>query len=366
LFFLISVPGELLSNNTLERSAEETARAASTIEISVKGKWYKVPALYVNGNPIITKGGLMKTAVVDAEEWLPTEIEDPQLCVEKLKDRRLHKLRADLFTFTQKPTATDRKYDYRMELDSIAAVRTTSFQTWWEKLPQESRKNVRRSQKRGVVVTVRELDDELYKDLVELNNDSSIRQGKSYTHYGKSVDQVKKDQESFAGRRELIWAHADGELVGLLKLVYRGDVASILHLIPKVSQQDKRPANALIAKAVELCAARGVLLLTFGMFNYGNKRESSLKEFKVRNGFEEVLVPRYYVPLSVWGQIGMRMGLHRGLVGVLPEGALAMGVWVRARLYSVKQFFSRCSSVAERSNRNRQTECSNPPAGSNS
>jgi hypothetical protein len=309
---------------------------ASTIEISVKGKWTRVPALAIDDNAIIVKGSWMKTAIVNAEEWLPEEIEDPRLCIEQLKDRRSHQLRADIFTFTQKPSATNRKYDYPMELDSVAAVRTSNYQAWWGGLPQESRKNVRRSQKRGVVLAVKELDDESCRDLMSLNNDSAVRQGKSYTHYGKTFEQVKKDQESFFGRRELVWAYADGELVGFLKMVYRGDVASILHLIPKMSQQDKRPANALIAKAVELCAARGISMLTFGMFNYGNKRESSLKEFKTRNGFEEVLVPRYYVPLSLWGAVGMRFGLHRGLVGVLPHRVITFGTGIRAKLYDVR------------------------------
>ena len=230
-----------------------------------------------------------------------------RVCIKALKDQRVHSLRADIFSFTQKPPVTTRKYDYHMECDSVAVAHTASFQDWWDKLPQETRKNVRRSQKRGVVVTLKELDDELCRGLVDLNNDSSIRQGKRYTHFGKSLDQVKEDQ----------------------------------------------------------CAAKGISWLTFGMFNYGNKRESSLREFKIRNGFEEVLVPRYYAPLSVKGAVCMRLGLHRGLVGMLPHSLIVLGTKAREKLYTVKQSIGRCSSMVEQSNRNRQTGCSNPPAGSN-
>ena len=38
----------------------------------------------------------------------------------------------------------------------------------------------------------------------------------------------------------------------------RRKLASILQFLPKASQQDKRPANALIAKAVEICETKGI------------------------------------------------------------------------------------------------------------
>ena len=88
--------------------------------------------------------------------------------------------------------------------------------------------------------------------------------------------------------------------MGFLKLVYRGDVAAVLQLNSKTAHYDKRPANALLTKAVELCVARGISHLTYGLFNYGNKGDTPLREFKMRHGFREMLVPMYYVPLTVW------------------------------------------------------------------
>src|SRR5438552_1655252 len=81
---------------------------------------------------------------------------------------------------------------------------------------------------------------------------------------------------------------------------------------------DKRPANALIAKAVEICEAKGVRYLTYGNFHYGNKGIDRLLEFKIRNGFEAILMPRFYVPLTLKGALCMRLRLHRGLLGILP------------------------------------------------
>ena len=64
-------------------------------------------------------------------------------------------------------------------------------------------------------------------------------------------------------------------LIGVVKLIYRGDVASILTFLPKTSHHDKRPANAIMAKAVELCAEKRINHLIFGKFNYGNKQAYS-------------------------------------------------------------------------------------------
>lgn len=337
----------------------------NTIEISVNGKWTKVPALEVSGKTILVRGTWLKVAAVHDEDWADTELQDPELCVRQLKEERSSGLRADLFTFAQKLPATQPNYDYPMEWDSLAVARTTSFKQWWESLPQETRKNVRRSQKRGVQVSVVPFGDEIIRDLVELNNESPMRQGRPNNHYGKTFDQAKKDYSSFLDRSDLIGAYVGDELIGLVKIIYRGQIASVLQCLSKGSHYDKRPSNAMLAKAVELCEARGISHLTYGMFRHGNKRDNPLLEFKIRNGFEEMLVPRFYVSLTAWGAFCQRTNLHRGLLGILPHQVITMGIRARSRWYNFKQPKSRCSSIAERPNCDRQTERSNPPAGSN-
>jgi hypothetical protein len=306
------------------------------IEISVKGKWVEVPSLNIEGKTIVIKGRWIKVAAVHDEEWLEEECQDPELCVEALKEHSSGELRADIFTFTQKVPSQSPQYAYPMDLDSIAAVRTNSYRVWWEGLPQESRKNVRRSQKRGVTISSREFDSDLIQGIVGINNDARIKQGRLNDHYGKSLDQVIRDQESFCDRSEFICAQVGNEMIGYLKLVYRGDVAAILNLSCKASHFDKRPSNALLAKAIELCEARGISHLTYGRFNYGNKRNSPLREFKIRNGFEEMLMPRFYIPLTTWGAICVRLKLYRGLVGILPESVIALGVGVRSKWYTMR------------------------------
>lgn len=324
--------------------------AGNSVETSVKGKWIKVPALQVNGKTIIVRGRWIKVGLVHDEDWLETELEDPELCAKMLKEQGCHGVLADILTFSQKLPAIIPKFNYPMEWDSVAAVRTTSFKDWWEKLPQETRKNVRRSQKRGVVVSIKNFDDDLAREITSVNNDSPLRQQVPFWHYGKTVDQVRKDQSSFLDRSEFICAYYCRELIGFLKLVYRGEIASILQFLPKASHQDKRPANALIAKAIELCEAKGLLYLTYGNFIYGNKRDTSLLEFKIRNGFEEILVPRFYVPLTRKGALALELKLHRGLIGILPESAIRILLSARAIFYRLKTSMGRCSSMAERPN----------------
>jgi hypothetical protein len=314
-------------------SSSPTTGSQHTIEINSQGNWISVPALHVAGKNIIVQGKRMSVAKVHDEDWLETELESPQECIELLKKQRARGLRADIFTFAQKPSRVNPMYEYPMERDSVAAIRLTSFKEWWEKLPQEARKNVRRSQKRGVTVELRAFDEQLVKGIADVNNDSPIRQRERNLYYGRSLEQIRKDYSSFLERSDFICAFAGEEMIGFLKLVYRGEVASILNFTPKASHADKRPANALIAKAVELCDAKGIQYVTYGKYSYGNKRNSPLTEFKDRNGFEEILVPRFYVPLTNWGRICLGLKLHRGLLGLLPEGVINMGIRAREKWY---------------------------------
>jgi hypothetical protein len=105
-----------------------------------------------------------------------------------------------------------------------------------------------------------------------------------------------------------------------------------MQILAKSAHQDKRPMNALIAKAVEVCHQNGTRFLVYGKFNYGNKRNSQLTEFKRRNGFEEMRFPRYYVPLTMKGNIALKLKLHRSLLELLPPTVIRVLWWTRAGL----------------------------------
>src|SRR5262249_29878333 len=127
------------------------------------------------------------------------------------------------------------------------------------------------------------------------------------------------------------------ELVGFIKMVYMGEIAGILQLLCKKRHYDKRPANALLARAVELCHKKGLKYLIYGQYIYGNKSDSSLTEFKRRNGFEQILIPRYYMPLTVKGKIAFQAGLHHGLKQLLPKSTLDFAIKLRSMWYEKTQ-----------------------------
>jgi len=315
------------------------------VEIRVKGRWITIPAVNVDGKKLIATGKWLRIAKVRGEEMAERELENPEVYIEKLKGDANDRLKADIFTFTQKLPETQPKYPYRMEWDSVAAIHLTSFKEWWEGLPQETRKNVRRSQKRAVTITIKEFDDDLIQGIRQVNDESPLRQGMRNGYYGKSYEETKKLYGEFVGRCDFICAYVSDELIGFLHLVYRGDVAAILNLTTKQSHFDKRPANALMAKMAEVCEAKGISYITYGLYNYGNKRDNPLRTFKIRNGFSEILMPRFFVPLNRWGRICMRVKLHRGLIGILPHSVITFAARARSFWYNSAAFMSRCSST---------------------
>ena len=204
------------------------------------------------------------------------------------------------------------------------------------RLPKVTRKSVRRGYKRGVVAKVNVFDDELVKGIVGIHNETLMKQGEPFAHYGKELSVVKEEYGTYADRSEFLGVYYQNELIGLIKFVYMGKIASIMQIISKEAHYDKRPTNILIAKAVEVCAEKGVLFLIYGKYIYGNKTSNSLTEFKRRTGFEQINIPRYYIPLSFKGKMILKFGLHRGLIGVLPSDAINFLIKLRTRYYQFK------------------------------
>jgi len=88
---------------------------------------------------------------------------------------------------------------------------------------------------------------------------------------------------------------------------------------------------------VEICAQKGVGYFVYGNYTYGNKKDSSLVEFKRRNGFEPLNFPRYYFPLTWKGKIYVALRLYRGPVGLLPGPVLNLLLKIRGRLYAHRE-----------------------------
>jgi hypothetical protein len=300
-------------------------------EIRICGKTLYVPSTEICGRKVIVTGKWIRTAEVKDEGVMEGgTIEDPNLFITKLKESDLA---ADLFTFAQRPPEITPKYNYHREWDNWAAIPTACFEDWWENLPQVSRKNVRRAGRRGVVVKVIPFDDDLVKGVHRVYNSIQVRDGRLFWHYGQDVDSVRRSLATYLDRSEFIGAYLGEELIGFLKMVHVDDTATIFHIISMDEHYDKRPQNALIAKAAEVCAQKAISHLIYGKFIYGNKHRSSLVEFKRRNGFQQVNFPRYYIPLTPRGELFVRLRLYRGLSGLLPEPILYVALSCRDWYY---------------------------------
>lgn len=304
-------------------------------EIKIRGRAVKVPSAVIEGSTVVVTGRWVRTAAVYDEEWLEdVAVTEPEKFLSSLK---VQNLKADLFAFAQRLPALQPMYQYRLEWDNVAAIRTSNFQEWWEKqLPQVTRKSVRRGIKRGVTVRTSEFNDDLVKGIIEIHNDSPMRQGTPFAYYGKGFAEVKKDYGTYPDRSEFLCAYFQDELIGIIKLVYMGKIASIMQILTKSAHYDKRPTNLLITDAVKLCEEKGISFLVYGKYVYGNKTQSSLTEFKRRNGFEMIKFPRYYIPLTIRGKIALKFNLHLGLLWVLPARVISVLGDLRSRYIKVR------------------------------
>jgi hypothetical protein len=286
-------------------------------EIRVKGKSVSVPSTYIDGRTVLSTGTWLKTAILQDEELIEFEtVANPDSFVSQLRDSGLD---ADIFTFGQKlPDATP-KHPYHLEWDNFAIIPITKYAEWWEKRTESSvRRAVRKAAKQGIVVKVAEFDDEFVRGVVGINNETPIRQGREFWHFQKSFDAVKEENSTYPGRNEFLGAYYQDELIGFMRIIYAGKVASVVQLLSMMKHYDKRPANAMIAKAVEVCEQKGMSYLMYCNYVYHDPT-SSLTEFKRRNGFEQMMLPRYYIPLTPKGKIALRLGFHRGLVQRIPK-----------------------------------------------
>ena len=227
-----------------------------------------------NGMDINVAGKFIRIARLSAEGY--EFVDDPLSFISGMKNGNT---RADLFTFIQKLPDTEPMYGYPMEWDNVAALPVTSFENWWTKqLNDKTRNMVRRAEKKGVVVKVVDFDDEFARGITKIYNESPMRQGKPFWHYGKEFETVRRENATFLERSYFIGAYFENELIGFIKLVYEKNFASMMQIISMIQYRDKAPTNKLVAKAVEICADQKIPYLVYAKFSaHGYETERLLE-----------------------------------------------------------------------------------------
>src|SRR5207244_7834207 len=295
----------------------------------------------INGERIMIEGKILRIAKPHAwpqQEWFE-DVENPEVLIGALQKT---KHCPDILTFWQRLPDTQPKYSYAMELDSIAALPIKSYSYWWEKqIDRTARNKARKAEKKGVIVKPATFDDRFIRGRTSIFNETPVRQGRRYLHYGKDFETVKREFSRFLFREEIFGAYLGEELVGFIMLCNAGNYLFLGQIISKIAHRDKAPNNALIAKAVERCAEKGIPYLT-----YANWVEGSLGQFKRSNGFERFDLPRYFVPLTWKGRIYISLKLYRG-ANLLPKGVLRFLKDSRKRFNELRSAQARRSRIVE-------------------
>jgi hypothetical protein len=264
----------------------------------------------IDGQRVMVEGKALRIASFE-QEWYE-DVEDPQTLINEL---RKTEARPDILTFWQRLPDTEPKYSYSMETEAIAALPIKSYSYWWDKqIDCKTRNMVRKSQKKGVTVRMVSFDDEIIRGMTSIFNETPIRQGRPFLHYGKDFQTVKREFSRFLFREEIFGAYVGEELVGFIMLAYAGRYAYLGQIISKIARRDLAPNNALLAKAVERCAEKGIPYLAYALW-----LEDGLGGFKRSNGFERFDLPRYFVPLTPKGKLALKLGFHRGWKGAVPK-----------------------------------------------
>jgi hypothetical protein len=280
---------------------------------------------------VIVQGGLCRVARVDGDGF--KFIVEPEAEVSAL---RRSNIRADLFTFLQKPAEASPQYQYPFEWDNLAVLPISTFDNWWtQQIGFKARNKAKQAEKKGIAVREVPFDDVLVQGIWEIYNEVPVRQGRRFPHYGKSLEAVRSMSATFLDSSTFIGAFDRDKLIGFIKLTCddTGAQAGIMHILSMISYRDKAPTNALVVQAVRSSANLGVSRLVYANFGYGKKVRSSLSDFKERNGFQREDVPRYYVPITRWGALAFRLGLHRRFAEHMPEPVAAKFRELRGRWY---------------------------------
>jgi hypothetical protein len=281
----------------------------------------------INGQRVIVEGKALRIASFE-QEWYE-DLEDPKTLINELSKSEA---KPDILTFWQRLPDTEPKYSYRMELDPIAALPIKSYSFWWdEQIDCKTRNMVRKSQKKDVTVRMVSFDDEIIRGMTSIFNETPIRQGRRFLHYGKDFETVKREFSRFLFREEIFGAYVGDELIGFTMLADAGRYAYLGQIISKIARRDLAPNNALLAKAVERCAEKGIPYLAYALW-----LEDGLGGFKRSNGFERFDLPRYFVPLTRKGKLALRLGFHHGWKGAVPKHLKQPLKNLRKRWYALR------------------------------
>jgi len=308
-----------------------TDAAITREDIRIKGVPVTLDAVRLANQIYLVSGKLLKTASLKYE-W-QEDVKNPAEVVTALKESPI---RIDFLRFWQRIPETEVKYPYYKEWREVAAIPIKSFDHWWTKqINCKTRNMVRKSQKAGVTIVQVDFNDDFVRGVLEIYNQSPIRRGKPFRHYGKDFATVKAALSVDLDEALFVGAYHKNELIGFIKFVIADRYAMVTLILDKIAHRDKAPTNGLIAKVVEICSRRKIPFFAYTLW-----RQGSHGKFQKSVGFEKFRVPEYFIPLTWRGKIALPLRLHRGVRAIIPVSVMPWLLSIRAKWYALK-FFAR-------------------------
>jgi hypothetical protein len=254
--------------------------------------------------------------------------------LEKLDERN-----ADIFTFVERKWCcpiSNVPSNWSKTEDNVALLKIIPYEEWLAKVGKKTRNMVRKAEKSGVRTEIVEASEQLAEGIWKVYNETPVRQGRAFSHYGEPLKDVVALVRS-ARNSIFIGSFFEGELVGFVQLMRGDQVVVMAQILSLQKYWDKAVNNALLAKAVEVCAEHKDPWLMYGRM--GN--HPSLDAFKESNGFSKLVLNRYYLPLTRKGKISIKLGMHRTLKDTLPEGLkntlIPMFNWISRTMIQIRR-----------------------------
>lgn len=257
---------------------------------------------------MVLKKKLFATVATNPREYLEDFIPDP----ESFKSKGI-----DALSFCERTWCNEfyegLPFKAKVCHDNVAVLEFDNYESWLRNLKSETRCAIRRASKRGLQTKEVSYSDEFAYGIWSIYNESPIRQDRKFNHYGVGLEAVKQQIKNSTNC--FIGAYYQKELFGFIELALGDCTGQISQLLSLEKKRDSLPNNALIAKAVEICSDHGLEWLVYARI--GN--HPSLDSFKKNNGFKAVAIKRFYIPLTLKGQILLLFGLQQSTQDKVPR-----------------------------------------------
>ena len=147
--------------------------------------------------------------------------------------KHFRELGVDIYTFLERTWCCPIKNppsNWVRSDDNVCMLQITSFDDWFTIVGKKTRNMIRKAEKSSVKVSVIELTPQLVEGIWKIYNETPIRQGRAFSHYGQSLQSVA-DNMAQAKNATFISAYLEGELVGFVQIIYGDNIAIISQIL---------------------------------------------------------------------------------------------------------------------------------------